>query len=125
LNSEDSFNIEHIDFKNSFIEINDEQIVNILNFNTYLDNYSTDLINIINNNTAITNQLYGNNILLDYINTQHEVMFGNMKNYELSRQLITRNGGTKYSNYQEDTIDLSPLLTCSNVSIILNKNELS
>ena len=125
LDIQDSFNIENIDFKNSYIIINGINIVNIQNITTYLDNYSTDLINIINDNTNITTQLYGNNILLDYINTQHEVMFGNMKNYELNRQSIIRNGGTKYSIYQEDIIDLSPNtpLLVNNTFIVNYRSE--
>ena len=128
---EQSFNLQNIDFSNSYftysIDVDETSTLNILNLNTYLDNYSNDLIQIVNDNENITNQLYGNNVLLDYINTQHEVMFGNMKNYELSRQYIIRNGGSKYNVYQEDIIDLPttqiPLLVNNTFIVKYNSEE--
>jgi hypothetical protein len=111
---QESFTLEYIDFKNSYFRYTTSTtsgLLPIVSLSSYLDNYSNDLVAVINDNTVITNQLYGNNILLDYINTLHETIFGYMKNYESSRSSIQRIGGTKYIIYQEDTIDQTPLLT--------------
>ena len=91
---------------------------NIYSLTSSVDNYSTDIIPVINNNSLITTQLYGNNILLDYINNISEEMFGNMENYEISRASIIRNGGSLYSQYQEDTIDQGTPLLENNTYII-------
>lgn len=96
---------------------------NIYSLTSSVDNYSTDIIPVINNNSLITTQLYGNNILLDYINTISEEMFGNMENYEISRASIIRNGGTLYSQYQEDTIDQGTPLLENNTYVITYDSE--
>jgi hypothetical protein len=111
--TQESFAIEHIDFKNSYFKyttLTTQGKITLVSLSSYLDNYSNDLVSVINDTTVITNQLYGNTILLDYINTQQETIFGYMKNYEIGRASINRIGGTKYITYQEDTIDQSPLL---------------
>lgn len=113
LSIQDAFNLQNIDIGSIVFRYSTNSttgLLNIVNIGTFLDDYSTNLISIINNNTNITTQLYGNNILLDYINIQNDTMFGLMKNYEISRQSISRNGGTRYSEYQEDIIDETPLL---------------
>ena len=114
LSIKDAFNLQNIDLSsmtfNYIDNTNNKVKLNVINLTTYLDNYSSDLIAIINSNTSITTQLYGNNILLDYLNVQNDTMFGLMKNYELYRQTVTRNGGTKYAIYQEDVMDQNPLL---------------
>ena len=126
LNIQNSFNLEYIDFRNSkftYTTSSSSGIITINSLNTILDNYSNDLVNIINNNTEFTSQLYGNNILLDYISTQHETIFGYMKNYEINRENIIRNGGIRYSAYQEDIIDQSPLLIDGSYLIKFNSSE--
>jgi hypothetical protein len=126
LNIQNSFNLEYIDFRNSkftYTTSSSSGTITINSLNTILDNYSNDLVNIINNNTVFTHQLYGNNILLDYISTQHETIFGYMKNYEINREDIVRNGGITYSTYQEDLIDKIPLLTDGSYLIKFNSSE--
>jgi len=126
LEIQDSFNLEYIDFNNAYFEYTTSTtsgIITISSLSSFLDNYSNDLIPIINSVTPITTQLYGNNILLDYINIQHESIFGYMKNYELSRKLISRIGGTKYITYQEDTIDQTPLLVDGSYIIQYKSDE--
>ena len=109
----DAFNFKYIDLSSivfTYTTNSSSGKLNVINITNFLDNYSESLIPVINNNSNFTTQLYGNNVLLDYINTQSETMFGLMKNYELSRKTISRNGGTRYSTYQEDEIDQNPLL---------------
>ena len=114
LSIKSAFNLQNIDLSSmtfNYIDNNNNNVkLNVINLTTYLDNYSNDLISVINNNTNITTQLYGNNILLDYLNVQNDTMFGLMKNYEISRENIIRNGGTKYAIYHEDDMDKNPLL---------------
>jgi hypothetical protein len=86
-----------------------------------MDNYLNDILSIINNNTPITKQLYGNNILLDFINNLYDEMFNYLKNYEISRKSIIRNSGILYTTYQEDTIDQNPLLQNNTYLIKYNK----
>jgi len=123
---QNSFNLEYINLESSkftYTTNSTSGIIKILGLTTILDNYSIDLTNIINNNTEFNSQLYGNNIILDYINRQHETMFGFMKNYELYRKTITRSGGVKYSEYQEDIIDQTPLLLDGTYLINYNASE--
>ena len=113
-----AFNLQYIDFNSSYFTYSYTNSVpetvtgqlNIYNLTSYMDNYLNDITTIINDNSPITTQLYGNNILLDYINNLYDEMFNYMQEYEISRKTITRYGGTLYTQYQEDTIDQNPLL---------------
>jgi len=122
------FNLQYIDFNSAYftysytnsVPVTVSGILNIYNLTSYMDNYLNDITTIINDNSPITTQLYGNNILLDFINNLYNEMFNYMQEYEVSRKLITRYGGTLYTQYQEDIIDQNPLLLNNSYLITYN-----
>jgi hypothetical protein len=125
------FNLQYIDFNSAYFTYSYTNSVpvivngklNITNLTSYMDNYLNDILSIINNNTPITKQLYGNNILLDFINNLYDEMFNYLKNYEISRKSIIRNSGILYTTYQEDTIDQNPLLQNNTYLIKYNSDN--
>ena len=125
------FNLQYIDFSTAYFTYsytNSVPIIvsgqlNITNLTSYMDNYLNDITTIINNNSPITKQLYGNNILLDFINNLYDEMFNYLKNYEISRKSIVRNSGILYTTYQEDTIDQNPLLQNNTYLIKYNSDN--